>query len=99
MMTCAAAQFGIPGYQSLAEGLVTDADAGSIAVYGPTAFEADHQSVILDRGLLSAQFAGHSPVLGATVGAAIAAQQSAGGSILTRRTYALLGDPALIVQW
>ena len=99
MMTCAAGQFGIPGYQSVAEGLVTDADAGAIAVYGPTAFEADSQSVILDRALLTAQFASHSPVLGATVRTALVAQQSTGGSIITRRTYALLGDPALVVQW
>ena len=99
MMTCVAGQFALPGYQSLGEDLVTDADGGSIAVLGPTAFEFNYESAKLDRCFVTALFATQSPALGTALGSALDADALAGGAARTRFTYALLGDPALVVDW
>jgi len=99
MMTCVAGQFGLPGYQALGEALAADPSGGAIAVLGPSAFEYNFQSVMLDRAFVQALFSTHSPSVGVATRAALAADAQKGGTVTTRRSYALLGDPALVMQW
>ena len=99
MWTCGAGQFALPGYLSLGEALSIDAGGGAIAVFSSTSFEADYESVMLDRAFLQGLFASHAPVLGTVIRDALAAHATGGGAVTTRQTYVLLGDPALVVAW
>jgi uncharacterized repeat protein (TIGR01451 family) len=99
-LTCVAGQYGLPGFDGLSEALVKRADAGAIAVWSPTALEENDDSILL--GTLFAQKlfgSSHTVVLGNAILAAAKAGAREGLPVSLLRTYNLLGDPALRVQW
>ena len=97
--TCVVGQIALPGYQSLGEALPMDVGGGAITVLAPTSFEINYNSVKVDRAFLQALFAGHAPVLGAVMRDALQSGAAGDGDLVTRQTYVLLGDPALVVPW
>jgi hypothetical protein len=99
MLTCAAGQFAVPGAAGIAEALVVEPDAGAIAVLAPTAWEFDHESMILGKAFTEALGATRAPLVGEAFLGALAVAGTRGGSPETRLTYTLLGDPGLIVTW
>jgi hypothetical protein len=99
MLTCTAGQFAVPGASSIAEALVQDPDAGAIAVLAPTSWELDYESMILGRAFVKALSETRTPVLGDAHVQTLATAAAKGGSPVTRRTYTLLGDPALTAAW
>lgn len=98
-MTCVAGNFGLPTGDCLAEALTMDHDGGAIGVWAPTAMVMEDHSALLDQLMVEALFASHDPVLGQAVGSALAGFLGRGGPVSTAQTYALFGDPALVLTW
>ncbi len=98
--TCLVGQYGIPGYDSLSEVLVKQADAGAIAMWAPGDLEKEWDSVQLGQLFFDELFeSSHNAVLGDAIRAAQIAAFKEGVPVSTRITYNLLGDPALRVRW
>ena len=96
-MTCMVGDFAIPGIDALGESLTMKADGGAIAVFAPTSMEMNNDSRLLDAKLLPALFAVAHPALGTAVREALLAYIVAGGDAALVRSYALLGDPGLVL--
>jgi hypothetical protein len=96
LMTCVGARFEEPGWSSLGESLLLDADGGSIAVWSTTGFSQNDQAVLLDEGLFRAVFGGEAATYGDAVRESLVNFRANGGSHgYMLDIYNLLGDPAL----
>lgn len=96
-MTCVLGQFGIPGYDSLAEMLLKQPSGGAIGVWAPTAMVQNQESQVLDQGLWRGLGGATGAVLGDAVAAAEQNYANGAGHRYVLETYELLGDPALEV--
>jgi len=98
-MTCAAGDFGFPGYDALSEALIMKKDGGAVAVLAPSGLALNALSKTLGEGFFSDVFtAGNRMgvnVLGDAVREAFRFYKSKGGADFTLDIYNLLGDPAL----
>jgi len=98
--SCFAGNFGMAGYDGLAEALVMKSGAGSVAVWAPAGREMSTDSTLLGRLFASGLFdSSHTSVLGDVIQEAKAAAKKAGLSASTLQDYGLVGDPALRVAW
>ena len=98
--TCVVGQYGLPGSDSLSEVLAMRPKAGAIAVWAPTALEANEESVALGKLFTKNLFAGAKTVrLGNVIQASLKAGAVQGLPAGLLSTYNLLGDPALKVRW
>lgn len=97
-LTCVINRFGVPGYLSLGETLVTRAGAGTVATWAPSGL-SDHWNA-RDLGDLFASrvWTQEASRLGDGVLQSLQDFQSAGGLPQMTKTYTLLGDPAVVVQ-
>ncbi|ABK19673.1 C25 family cysteine peptidase [Syntrophobacter fumaroxidans] len=97
-MTCVVGQFGIPGYDSLAEALIKHPAGGAVAVWAPTGMVQNQESLAIDEGL----WCGLGGIGGAALGEVIAEAgrnyANGGGHRYILETFELLGDPALEVR-
>ena len=96
-MTCDVGNYGLPGVDTLAESLMMKADGGAIATFAPTTMEENKDSKALGAQFLPALFAAEHPTLGVAAQNALKSYAAAGGTPTVVASYALLGDPALVV--
>jgi hypothetical protein len=96
MMTCVTGLFDIPGYDCLAESLMTNKDGmGAIAVWAPSGLSSVSNGVVLDHAFLKALYENRNGTLGDTVLKAIKAYVSATKDTSMADVFILFGDPAL----
>ncbi len=91
-LSCAVNRFEVPGYTSLGEALVLDADGGAIAVLAPTGLSQNNWATDLGEDILRAAFFGTVETLGEAV---LEGMKDNATAPMDLRTYTLLGDPAL----
>jgi hypothetical protein len=97
-LTCLLSQFAYPGFASLGEELVLQADGGVAALYGPTWLSHNAPASELGRHLLPRLSASDGGRLGDRLLRGLAAYAGAGGDREMLRVYTLLGDPALALK-
>jgi hypothetical protein len=95
LMTCAAGQFAIPGYDVIGEALVLRNGGGAVAVWAPTGLSLNSQAKILDEAFFRAAFQRGEKVLGQAVLSALQEYAGYGEAPYMLDIYNLLGDPAL----
>ena len=94
--TCVINRFETPGYASLGERLVLDADGGAIAVWSATGLSLNSPAVRIDRSLFEAVFEQGISTLGEAVQQALQDNRRRQDvPAYTPRIYNLLGDAAL----
>ncbi|GAB4488888.1 MAG: hypothetical protein OHK006_19870 [Thermodesulfovibrionales bacterium] len=94
-MTCAAGNFGLPGYDALAEALVLKKDGGAVAVVAASGLGLHALSRKLDEGFFNAIFVKKAATVGDALREAYRSYHAAGGAGDTLKIYNLIGDPAL----
>lgn len=100
-MTCAAGDFSHPGYDSLAELLLTKDEGGAIAVWSPSGYSSNEQAVVLDKEFFRSFFlAGASGrrLIGDVVLESLGNARNRGVSDFMLQIYNIIGDPALILK-
>jgi hypothetical protein len=95
LMTCAAGQFAIPGFDVIGEALVLGNGGGAVAVWAPTGLSLNSQAKILDEAFFGAAFQRGEKVLGQAVLSALQEYAGYGEVPYMLDIYNLLGDPAL----
>lgn len=99
LMTCLNGYDHDPALGSLGEALLTAPQGGAVAVWASSGMTAPSSQAVtnqaLYRSLWSGRAEGRNP---ATLGEAILRAKSASGDNDIRRTWTLLGDPALRIQ-
>lgn len=98
LMTCAAGQFAIPGYDSLAENLVRHSGGGAVAVWAPTGWSINGRARVLDELFVRALYGSARGVLGDALLEALHSYAAQGEELSMVDIYNLLGDPALRVK-
>ncbi|HQJ50551.1 MAG TPA: C25 family cysteine peptidase [Anaerolineae bacterium] len=98
LMTCAAGQFAIPGYDSLAENLVRHSGGGAVAVWAPTGWSINGRARALDELFVRALYGSAQRVLGDALLEALHSYAAQGEELSLVDIYNLLGDPALRVK-
>jgi len=93
--TCVISRFEVPAFDSLGEALLLDADSGAVAVFAPTGLSTSGQAHVLNRFYFEA-LQNHRRI-GDAVIEMFTRFAAAGGDLPLRRTYTLLGDPALVI--
>jgi hypothetical protein len=94
-MTCGAGQFGIPGFDAIAEILALRRDGGAIAAWSPSGFSQNASARLLNQAFARAlRAAGRQPRLGDVVRATLAGYAGLGGDPGLPGLYNVLGDPA-----
>ncbi len=97
-VTCHINYHSLPGFDSLGEHLVLEADAGAIAVLAPSWLARHHQSRRIGDRLFRQVFQQGVSTLGQAVQVALRSAQDAGAPKGVLGTYQLLGDPALKIR-
>lgn len=97
-LTCMINRYGIPGYLSLGETLVTRAGAGTVATWSPTGLSEHGYANVLGDQLVQRLWQDQAVRLGDGVLAALIEFPGLGGLSEMTRLYTLLGDPALVVH-
>jgi hypothetical protein len=95
-LTCAVNRFEVPGFRSLGEELVLDAEGGAIAVWAPSGLSINEDAVRLNKALFAQVFQADEPVLGDAALQALSTRN--GVSPFMLRIYNLLGDGALLLK-
>ncbi len=95
LMTCATSLFAVPGYDSIAENLVTAAGKGAIAVWAPSGLSAAPLATVLDQEFMRAVFAHRNGTLGEAVRLACRNYTTKIGDTDLTDVFVLMGDPAL----
>ncbi len=94
-MTCTVGNFALPGYDSLAEALVTKKDTGAVAVWAPTGLSYNSLAKILDEHFIRSSFGNTGAVLGDAMLEAMYQYNAAGNPVYIIDIFTLQGDPAL----
>lgn len=95
-LTCTINRFGVPGYLSLGEALVTRAQGGASAVWAPSGLSENPLARQLGDGFLRGAFLSQERMrLGDAVQLSLRQFQAVGGTDEMLRVYTLFGDPAL----
>lgn len=95
LMTCTTSLFAVPGYDSIAESLVTNAGGGAVAVWAPSGLSAAPLATVLDQELMKAVFKNRQGTLGDAVKTACREYTIKTGDTDLTDVFILLGDPAL----
>ena len=96
LLTCAAGNFSIPGYDSLTELLLLKRGGGVVAVWSPTGTSLNSYSKVLGEGFFQAVFLGEWRIrLGDAVLNAMRGYSTQNFDRYILAIYNILGDPAL----
>ena len=103
VLTCLAAQFGLPGEESIGEQLVIAPDRGAVAVWGPSGLSRNHRARVLGEAFYRATFPGDADtpgelLLGEAILSAQRAYAAQGEDLYLLDIYNLLGDPATVMR-
>ena len=98
LMTCAAVQHAMPGYDSIGEALLLREGGGAVAVWAPTGLSLNSEATLLDEAFFRALFQKGIKPLGKAVRSALQEYAVQGKYPATLAVYNLLGDPALEVK-
>ena len=96
-LSCSTNRFDIPGFDSLGEVLVRQAQGGAVAVWAPVGLTAHGQSIILGQIFLERAFDSGQERLGDAVLGALRDYARLPDSERLVQTFNLLGDPALVL--
>ena len=96
-MSCTLGRFAVPGYDSLGRALAAKPDGGAVAVWAPVGLAWNTASTALDDALFEALFTAKQARFGEAVLDALRARAPVGSPQLDM--YALLGDPALRLEY
>ncbi|MGC2064328.1 MAG: C25 family cysteine peptidase [Thermodesulfovibrionales bacterium] len=97
-MTCVTGQFGLPGYDSLSETLVTSQNGGAIAFLGPTGMAMHLDSKEFGRMFYETVFKEGAGILGDAVRRTFEKYRTKYGNSYLLDIYNLQGDPALRIK-
>jgi hypothetical protein len=98
-LSCYVGNFGVTGYDGLAEALIKRTGAGSVATWAPADAQMSPDSTRLGLLFSNQLFtSGQSVVIGDAIQSAKAAAKKQGLPQSTLQGYSLLGDPALRVS-
>ncbi len=92
--TCVLNRFGIPGFQSLGEALITEPDSGGLAVWSAAGLSQNRQAKILAQSLMSEVYRSDD-TLGDLIRRALRQLAAQGGTEEMLMIYNLLGEPVL----
>lgn len=93
-MSCAIGQFLVPGYDCLAEALMTAQQGGAAAVWAPSGLSMNSSAQQLATSVIHSVFTDGDTVLGDALVDGVTANVANGGDEPLGRLYNLLGDPA-----
>jgi len=96
-MTCVAGQYSVPGYDCLAEVLLTQSDTGGIATIAPTGLSQDEDAQWINRRLMELFSRHTSGRLGDFVMQSFSLYTTLGAHTTPLWIYNLIGDPAMPV--
>lgn len=94
-MTCSAARFEIPGFDTIGESLVTQPNGGAIAVWAPTGWSLNPPAKQLNSAFFKAVFQDGELILGDAILSALKTYAKQGNTRFMLDIYTLIGDPAL----
>ena len=102
-LTCLAAQFGLPGEESIGERLMIAEDRGAAAVWGPSGLSYNHRARRLGECFYGATFpedpnAPGELLIGEVILKAQQCYAADGVDIYLLDTYNLLGDPLTVIK-
>ena len=92
--TCTAGNYGIPGYDCLAEVLAVKTNGGAVAMWAPVSLTLNAENVIFDQALFRALFEGGMARLGDAITDVLDTYATVGYFPYMPRVYNLIGDPA-----
>ncbi len=95
MLTCAAGRFELPGYTSLGEALLLNADGGMAGGLMPSGAALHSDSMRLAEEFYKAVFAGKAATVGTALRTAMKNYMLQGGKASLLNVYNWLGDPAV----
>ena len=93
-MTCWTGLFVDPVAETLGESLLKAPQGGAIAVWASSGMTESDGQTVLDKELMRLLFSARKP----TIGEATAGAKAATGDLDVRRTWILLGDPAMKLE-
>jgi hypothetical protein len=93
--TCYVGRFEIPGYDSIGEALVLDADGGAIAVWAPTGLSINNEAKALGASIFESIFQNGEDVIGDAIMFALQEFEAGSHTFSLHEIYTLFGDPAL----
>jgi hypothetical protein len=93
-MTCGVGQFAIPGYESLAQGLIMKNQGGAVAVWAPSGLSFNKDAVYLNRAFFQSAFVEGERILGDVILKSLKDYSSTDGDRFMLDIYNLFGDPA-----
>lgn len=96
-MTCVAGQYSTPGYDCLAEVLVTQSGSGGVAAIAPTGLSQDEDAQSINRRLMELFERHTTGRLGDFVLQSFSLYTKLGSHITPLWIYNLIGDPATVV--
>ncbi len=98
-MTCVVGSYSLPGYSSLAEGLLRPGNWGAVAVIAPTGLSQDYDASVINGHLMRLFATSNRDRLGDLLAQAFTqyARNPPAGASTPFWIYNLLGDPALRV--
>ncbi len=94
-LTCSAGRFELPGFESLAEALTVEPEAGAAAVWSPSGLSVHGEAVRLNQLFVEAVHGEGIGELGEAVRRSLELYAESGGLRYMLYIYNLLGDPAL----
>lgn len=97
-MTCAAGNFGYPGYDSLSEAMVLKHNGGATAMWSPSGLGYNDHSMILCRGFYASVFQDGLKTLGDAILSAHMRYAASGNDLCRLNLYNLIGDPGLVLR-
>ena len=92
--SCTAGNYGIPGYDCLAEVMAVKTNGGAVAMWVPVSLTLNAENVILDHALFSALFEGGMARMGDAIMDVLDTYATGGYFPYMLRVYNLIGDPA-----
>lgn len=94
-LTCVVNRYGLPGYDSLAEELVTGKDTGAVAFFGPSGLSLNNAATMLDQAIFRAIYGHGETILGEIILRAMREYGSTDVSPYLLSVYNLTGDPGI----
>ena len=92
-MTCAAGNFGFPGYPSLAETMLVQQGGGIYASWASSGLSENTQAVLLNKAFFTAAFGRGTKTVGDAISSALRSRSAAAVPPSMKHLYNLLGEP------
>ena len=97
-LTCVVGNFGLPGFDSLAEVMVLAPDRGAVAVWAPSGLAVNTLSRLLGEEFYRSLFADGQQRLGDAIVSSLEKYAGTGEKRFLIDIYTLIGDPATRVR-